>query len=60
MLFEFSPAVEGNLERTFKAHGHDRLDSWHLLEIVVDPDHQKRGMLLLRISSYAVDITNMP
>ncbi|RPD54351.1 hypothetical protein L226DRAFT_494445 [Lentinus tigrinus ALCF2SS1-7] len=43
VLLEFSPAVEGTLERSFKAHGHDRLDSWHLLEVVVDPNHQKKG-----------------
>ncbi|RPD54357.1 hypothetical protein L226DRAFT_616935 [Lentinus tigrinus ALCF2SS1-7] len=43
VLFDFSPAVERSLERSFKAHGHDRLDSWHLLEVVVDPNHQKKG-----------------
>ncbi|TFK91590.1 hypothetical protein K466DRAFT_482487 [Polyporus arcularius HHB13444] len=43
VLFEFSPAVERSLEKSFKARGLERLDSWHLLTVVVDPDHQKKG-----------------
>ncbi|RDX44026.1 hypothetical protein OH76DRAFT_1409523 [Lentinus brumalis] len=43
VLFEFSPAVEHSLEKSFKARGLERLDSWHLLTVVVDPDHQKKG-----------------
>lgn len=46
MLWDFSPAVERTLEKAFKAHGLDRLDSWHLFEMVVDPSHQGRGELL--------------
>ena len=44
VLFDFSPAVEHSLEKSFKARGLDRLDSWHLLEMVVDPAHQKQGL----------------
>ncbi|RDX42374.1 hypothetical protein OH76DRAFT_1362923 [Lentinus brumalis] len=43
VLFEFSPAVERSLEKSFKARGLERLESWHLLTVVVDPDHQKKG-----------------
>lgn len=43
MLWDFSPAVERTLEKAFKARGLDRLDSWHLFEMVVDPSHQGRG-----------------
>lgn len=43
VLWDFSPAVERTLEKAFKARGLDRLDSWHLFEMVVDPSHQGRG-----------------
>ncbi|KAH9940165.1 uncharacterized protein BXZ73DRAFT_43019 [Epithele typhae] len=43
VLFEFTPKVEQALERAFSAKGLDRLDSWHLLEIVTDPEHENRG-----------------
>ncbi|KAI0685985.1 hypothetical protein C8T65DRAFT_712458 [Cerioporus squamosus] len=43
VLLEFSPAVERSLEKSFKAHERERLDSWHLLAVVVDPNHQGKG-----------------
>ncbi|KAI0706767.1 hypothetical protein C8T65DRAFT_727857 [Cerioporus squamosus] len=43
VLFEFSPTVEHSLKKSFKARGLDRRDSWHLLQVVVDPNHQKKG-----------------
>ena len=43
MIFEFGPAVEKTLEHAFKSRGLDRLDSWHLLELVTDPAHEGKG-----------------
>ncbi|EJC99777.1 uncharacterized protein FOMMEDRAFT_58472, partial [Fomitiporia mediterranea MF3/22] len=47
LTVEFSPAVEHALEKTFKARQLDRLDSWHLLTIVVDPEHEGNGLCSL-------------
>ncbi|KAI0749959.1 hypothetical protein C8Q80DRAFT_1314396 [Daedaleopsis nitida] len=44
VLFDFTPAVERTLEKGFKARGLDRRDSWHLLEMVVDPRFQGCGL----------------
>ncbi|RPD54330.1 hypothetical protein L227DRAFT_616266 [Lentinus tigrinus ALCF2SS1-6] len=49
VLFEFSPIVEHSVEKSFKVRGLDRLDSWHLLEIVVDPIHQDKGFCSMLI-----------
>ena len=43
MILDFTPAVEHALETAFKARGLDRLDSWYLFEMVVDPNHQGKG-----------------
>ncbi|TBU42596.1 hypothetical protein BD309DRAFT_895989 [Dichomitus squalens] len=43
MVLDFTPAVERALETAFKARGRDRLDSWYLFEMVVDPAHQGKG-----------------
>ena len=43
MILDFTPAVEHALETAFKARGIDRLDSWYLFEMVVDPNHQGKG-----------------
>ncbi|KAF7793537.1 hypothetical protein EIP86_004651 [Pleurotus ostreatoroseus] len=44
VLLDFSPAVERSLVKSFKAHDMDRVDSWHLLEMVVDPEHEGKGL----------------
>ncbi|KAI1781783.1 hypothetical protein LXA43DRAFT_612860 [Ganoderma leucocontextum] len=43
MLLDFTPAVERALEKSFKARGLNRMDSWYLFEMVVDPVHQGKG-----------------
>ena len=43
VLLDFTPAVEGSLEKSFKSRGLDRMDSWHLFEMVVDPVYQGQG-----------------
>ncbi|KAK0450579.1 uncharacterized protein EV420DRAFT_1646498 [Desarmillaria tabescens] len=49
-VLDFVPPVEKALSKAFKARNLDRLDSWYLLEIVVDPDWQGKGVssLLLK------------
>ncbi|KAI0788120.1 hypothetical protein C8Q74DRAFT_1411002 [Fomes fomentarius] len=49
VLLDFSPAVERTLEKSFKARGLDRRDSWHLLQMVVDPLHQGKGISTLLV-----------
>ncbi|KDR82723.1 hypothetical protein GALMADRAFT_238226 [Galerina marginata CBS 339.88] len=44
VLLDFSPQVEKTLEKGFKARNLDRLDSWHLLEMSVDPQYQDKGL----------------
>ncbi|KAK0209274.1 hypothetical protein DFS33DRAFT_521711 [Desarmillaria ectypa] len=50
IFLDFTPPVEKAVSKAFKARSMDRLDSWHLLEIVVDPDWQGKGVssVLLR------------
>ncbi|KAK0209272.1 hypothetical protein DFS33DRAFT_521663 [Desarmillaria ectypa] len=50
IVLDFSPPVEKAVSKAFKEHNLDRLDSWHLLEIAVDPDWQGKGVssVLLR------------
>ena len=43
VLVDFSPAVERTLENAFQSRGKDRADSWHLLEMVVDPEYEGKG-----------------
>lgn len=43
VLVDFSLAVEKILEKAFTTRNLDRLDSWHLLEMVVDPLYQGKG-----------------
>ncbi|KAL5513581.1 hypothetical protein ACEPAH_3980 [Sanghuangporus vaninii] len=40
VLIEFSPAVERTLENAFNSRRKSRMDSWHLLEMVVDPVYE--------------------
>ncbi|KAK0472286.1 hypothetical protein IW261DRAFT_1508967 [Armillaria novae-zelandiae] len=44
LFVDFTPHVEDTLLKAFKARNLDRLDSWHLLEVVVDPDWQGKGL----------------
>ncbi|PBK60702.1 hypothetical protein ARMSODRAFT_965812 [Armillaria solidipes] len=44
LFVDFTPHVEDTLLKAYKARNLDRLDSWHLLEVVVDPDWQSKGM----------------
>lgn len=52
IFLDFTPSVEKALLKAFKARNMNRLDSWHLLAIVVDPDWQGKGVssLLMRDS----------
>ncbi len=38
--------------KSFKAHNMERLDSWHLLEIVVDPAHEGKGIVACRFFAF--------
>ena len=42
-LVDFSSAVEDSLDTSFKAHGQARRDSWHLVEMAVDPEYEGKG-----------------
>ncbi|KAG7441824.1 uncharacterized protein BT62DRAFT_907256 [Guyanagaster necrorhizus] len=44
LFVDFTPQVEKTLLRAYKARNLDRLDSWHLFEVAVDPDWQGKGM----------------
>jgi len=50
VLLEFSPAVEKSVQKAFKSRNLDRLDSWHLLEMVVDPPYEGKGFGSLMIA----------
>lgn len=43
MLSDWTPVVEREKAEAFKARGLDLKDSWHLLTVVVDPRHQRKG-----------------
>ena len=43
MLSDWTPVVEREKADAFKARGLDLKDSWHLLTVVVDPRHQRKG-----------------
>ncbi|KAK0490138.1 hypothetical protein EDD18DRAFT_1187056 [Armillaria luteobubalina] len=43
LFVDFTPHVEDTLLKAYKARNLNRLDSWHLLEVVVDPDWQGKG-----------------
>ncbi|KAM5544636.1 hypothetical protein V8D89_001534 [Ganoderma adspersum] len=42
-LAEYAPFAEGVLAREFAARARDRLNSWHVFAIAVDPAHQGSG-----------------
>uniref|UniRef100_A0A0W0GDI3 N-acetyltransferase domain-containing protein n=1 Tax=Moniliophthora roreri TaxID=221103 RepID=A0A0W0GDI3_MONRR len=44
LSFEFTPAVEKSLDKAFKSRSLERLDSWHLLSLAVDPSHEGKGI----------------
>ena len=43
LMLDFQPHLERELEKAFSARGLDWRDSWHLLEMVVDPIYQNKG-----------------
>lgn len=43
VVIDLSSAVERSLHKGFKARNMDRLDSWHLLAVTVDPPYQGKG-----------------
>jgi hypothetical protein len=43
IFFEFMPKIERTLEQSFKSRGIKVMDSWHLLIVAVDPDHEGKG-----------------
>ena len=45
-LAEYAPIAEGILAREFAARARDRLDSWHLFAIAVDPSQQGSDVML--------------
>lgn len=47
VFIDFTPHVEESLHKSFKSRNLDRLDSWHLLEIAVDPDWEGKGLCSL-------------
>ncbi|KAK7033657.1 hypothetical protein VNI00_012657 [Paramarasmius palmivorus] len=47
VLNDFNPYVEATLDRAFKSRSLDRLDSWHLLEMGVDPPYEGKGLCSL-------------
>ncbi|SJK99783.1 uncharacterized protein ARMOST_03094 [Armillaria ostoyae] len=44
---DFTPHVEESLQKSFKSRNLDRLDSWHLLEMAVDPEWEGNGFCSL-------------
>ncbi|KAI0060949.1 hypothetical protein BV25DRAFT_1806417 [Artomyces pyxidatus] len=50
LFLAYTPAVEKAVADAFAKRGRDRLDSWHLMEIGVDPAYEGQGFcgLLLR------------
>ena len=52
-LVDFSSAVEDSLDMSFKAHGQARRDSWHLVEIAINPEYEGKGDF---ICLYAITI----
>jgi hypothetical protein len=42
-LIDYTPKAEKIVDRVFAARGLKRLDSWHLLEIAVDPACEGKG-----------------
>ncbi|KAH9972579.1 hypothetical protein BGW80DRAFT_1172822 [Lactifluus volemus] len=42
-LIDYGPSVEKSLDEVFGARGLKWLDSWHLLMIAIDPEHEGKG-----------------
>ncbi|KAJ3874584.1 hypothetical protein F5051DRAFT_462497 [Lentinula edodes] len=53
VFLDFTPAVEQSLKKGFHSRNLDRLDSWHLLEMVVDPEFE--GMDIYAHFGFEVD-----
>jgi len=49
-MFDFTPKADKMHDRAFAERGMKRLDSWHLLEIAIDPAYEGKGYcsLLMR------------
>ncbi|RDX42777.1 hypothetical protein OH76DRAFT_1410855 [Lentinus brumalis] len=43
LMIDFEPILNRTLEKAFGARGLDWRDSWHLLEMAIDPGHQGKG-----------------
>ena len=46
-MFEYTPKTDKIHDRAFAARGMKRLDSWHLLEVAIDPAYEGKGESLL-------------
>ena len=42
-MFDYTPNADKIHDRAFAARGMKRLDSWHLLEIAIDPAYEGKG-----------------
>ncbi|KAH9993721.1 hypothetical protein BJV74DRAFT_884321 [Russula compacta] len=49
MGVDYSPKVEKIIDKEFAARGLKRLDSWHLLEIAIDPPREGKGYCSLLV-----------
>ncbi|KAI0044752.1 hypothetical protein FA95DRAFT_1496603 [Auriscalpium vulgare] len=49
LFLKYTPTIEKTLDKAFGARGVDRLDSWHLFEIAVDPDWEGQGLCSLLV-----------
>ncbi|KAK7049838.1 hypothetical protein VNI00_005268 [Paramarasmius palmivorus] len=46
VLVDYSPHIEHSVDVAFKQRSLERLDSWHILEMGVDPPHEGKGQSL--------------
>lgn len=46
LVGDYTSAMEQRFEIEFKARGLDRLDSWHIFAIAVDPPYQGLGIVV--------------
>ena len=42
-MFDYTPKTDKIHDRAFAARGMKRLDSWHLLEVAIDPAYEGKG-----------------
>ncbi|KAJ3919288.1 hypothetical protein F5877DRAFT_66659 [Lentinula edodes] len=60
VFLDFTPAVERSLKKGFHSRNLDRLDSWHLLEMVVDPEFEGMGICSLMMKDGFTRTTPKP